>query len=228
MAVLQPYLFPYLGSFQLARQVDRFVFFDDVAFIKKGYIHRNSLLLDGRAQAFTAPVRQASQNRRIAEHDYVGDWQPLLALLRRAYAAAPFFTPVNELVRQVLLDADQNVARKNARSMAAVFGYLALPFDHGFASRHALPADLRGSARVRALCRAEGARSYVNPAGGRALYDAADFARDGLALRFCTMRPLGYAQRAPAFVPNLSIIDVLMHCPPAQVVELLDACDLLP
>lgn len=226
VAVMQPYLFPYLGTFQLARRVDRYVFFDDVAFIKKGYIHRNAVLLDGHAHAFTAPVRQASQNRTIAEHDYVGDWQPLLALLRRAYAAAPQFEPVFALVQRALLQGPTNVARMNAHAMAAVFGYLGLPFDHGFASAHALPPDLRASARVRAVCRAEGATTYVNPAGGRALYDAADFERDGLVLRFCSMRPLQYAQRAPVFVPNLSMLDVLMHCPPEQVVDLLEACDL--
>lgn len=227
VAVLQPYLFPYLGTFQLARQVDRFVFFDDVAFIKKGYIHRNSVLLDGEAHAFTAPVNNASQNRTIAEHDYVGDWQPLLALLHRAYAKAPFFEPVYELALKVLLDADENVARKNALSVAAVFAYLGLPFDHGFSSAHALPPELRASARVRAVCQAEGATTYINPTGGRALYDAADFERDGMQLRFCEMRPLTYPQAAPAFVPYLSMLDVLMHCPREQVVALLDACDLV-
>lgn len=227
VAVLQPYLFPYLGTFQLARRVDRFVFFDDVAFIKKGYIHRNAVLLNGQAHAFTAPVKNASQNRTIVQHDYVGDWQPLLALLRRAYAGAPFFEPVHDLAQRVLLHPDENVARKNARSMAAVFDYLGLPFDHGFSSPRMLPPDLRASARVRAVCRAEGAGTYVNPAGGRALYEAADFARDGMALRFCSMRPLRYPQPTEPFVPHLTMLDVLMHCPPAQVVALLDACDLV-
>lgn len=227
VAVLQPYLFPYLGTFQLAHRVDRFVFFDDVAFIKKGYIHRNAILLDGQAHAFTAPVKSISQNRTIAQHEYVGDWQPLLALLRRAYAKAPHFEPVFALVQQVLLDPDENVARKNARSMAAVFGYLRLPFDLGFSSAHALPTELRASARVRAVCRAEGAATYLNPAGGRALYEAADFAADHLALRFCAMRPgLRYPQPAPVFVPNLSMLDLLMHCPPEQVTSLLRACEL--
>ena len=227
VAVLQPYLFPYLGTFQLARQVGRFVFFDDVAFIKKGFIHRNAVLLDGQAHAFTAPLRNASQNRSIAEHAYVGDWQPMLDLLRRAYAGAPHFDPVFDMVHNVLCDGEHNVARKNARCMTAVFDYLGLPFDHGFPSAHALPPALRGSARVRALCHAEGATTYVNPAGGRALYDATDFARDGLALRFCAMRPgVSYPQRAPAFVPNLSMLDVLMHCPRQQVLDLLNACEL--
>jgi len=227
VAVLQPYLFPYLGTFQLARQVERFVCFDDVAFIKKGYIHRNAVLLDGAAHPFTVPVRNISQNRQIVEHDYVGEWQPLLALLQRAYAKAPFFEPVFALVQRVLAEPDLNVARKNALSMAAVFDYLGLPFDHGFSSAHALPPELRASARVRAVCLAEGASMYINPAGGRALYDAADFERDGMALRFCEMRPLLYPQRSESFVPNLSIIDALMHCAPADVIELLDACDLV-
>jgi hypothetical protein len=198
-----------------------------VAFIKKGYIHRNAVLLDGQAHSFTVPVKNVSQNRTIAEHDYVGDWEPLLMLLRRAYAKAPYFEPVLAFVQQVLLDPDNNVARKNALSMAAVFSYLGLPFDHGFSSAHALPAELRASARVRAVCRAEGASTYINPTGGRALYDAADFERDGLALRFCAMRPVRYPQRAETFVPNLSMLDALMHCPPEMVVDLLDACDLV-
>ncbi|MEK8034551.1 WbqC family protein [Ideonella sp. DXS29W] len=227
VAVLQPYLFPYLGTFQLARQVDRFVFFDDVAFIKKGYIHRNAVLLDGQLHPFTAPVRNASQNRTILQHEYVGDWQALLALLHRAYGKAPCFEPVYDVVQRVLLERDENVARKNARCMAAVFEYLGLPFEHGFSSAHALPPELRASARVRAVCRAEGATTYVNPAGGRALYDAADFERDGMALRFCVMRPVLYPQQAPNFVPFLSMLDVLMHCPREQVVQLLDACDLV-
>lgn len=69
---------------------------------------------------------------------------------------------------------------------------------------------------------------YVNPAGGRSLYDAADFECQGLSLRFCSMRDVRYAQRAATFVPNLSIIDVLMHCAPRRVAALLDECDLLP
>jgi len=226
VAVLQPYLFPYLGTYQLARQVDRFVFFDDVAFIKKGYIHRNAILLDGAAHPYTAPVRDISQNRTIRAHTYVGDWAPLLALWQQAYRKAPRYAQVWPLLQAVLQDGSANVAELNARSFTRVFDYLGLPFDAAFSSRHALPAELRASARVRAVCHAEGATGYVNPAGGRAMYDAADFEADGLGLRFCAMRPVTYPQASTAFVPNLSMIDVLMHCDRDVVVQLLDACEL--
>ena len=40
LAIMQPYFFPYLGYFQLLRAVDKFVIYDDVNFIKRGWIHR--------------------------------------------------------------------------------------------------------------------------------------------------------------------------------------------
>ena len=45
VAMMQPYLFPYLGYFQLVNAVDVFVFADDVNFIKGGFINRNRILL---------------------------------------------------------------------------------------------------------------------------------------------------------------------------------------
>lgn len=47
VAIMQPYFFPYLGYFQLVQAVDDFVFYDDVMFIKKGWINRNRILMQG-------------------------------------------------------------------------------------------------------------------------------------------------------------------------------------
>lgn len=225
IAVLQPYFFPYVGTFQLACTVDHFVFFDDVAFIKKGYIHRNSLLLNGRAHAFTVPVRGVSQNRTIAEHDYTGEWAGLLNLLKAAYRQAPHFDAAFALVEAVALHPDNNVARKNALAMQRVFDYLGLAQTWSFSS--ALPAEgLKAQSRIIDIARRLQARSYVNPAGGRALYAPEAFSAAGVALHFIKTLPLSYAQGAPAFVPNLSMIDLLMHCAPAQIVALLGCCEL--
>ena len=65
VAVMQPYLFTYIGYFQLISASDLFLLFDDVAFIKRGYINRNTILLDGQPFRFTVPVPGASQNKMI-------------------------------------------------------------------------------------------------------------------------------------------------------------------
>jgi hypothetical protein len=43
LAIMQPYAFPYLGYFQLMDAVDRFLLYDNAAFIKGGWINRNFL-----------------------------------------------------------------------------------------------------------------------------------------------------------------------------------------
>lgn len=220
VAVMQPYLFPYLGTYQLAHAADCFVFFDDVAFIKKGYIHRNQLLLDGQAHAFSVPVRQMSQNRTILQHDYTGDWEHLRGLLHAAYRKAPNHAAVMPLVEAVIGEANENVAHKNARSLRLVFEYLGLAREWRFASDLPSAGPLRGAERIQDLCRQLGAQTYVNASGGRALYDAAAFSAQGLALRFLQSQGTPYAQQGGgAFVPNLSMLDLLMHLPPEAVRE---------
>ena len=67
LAIMQPYLFSYIGYWQLINAVDTFVIFDDVNFIKKGYINRNSILANGKSQTFTLELIGASSNKLINE-----------------------------------------------------------------------------------------------------------------------------------------------------------------
>ena len=69
VAIMQPYIFPYLGYFQLIKSVDKFIFYDDVNFIKKGWINRNKILINGKESIITFPLIKASQNKLINEID---------------------------------------------------------------------------------------------------------------------------------------------------------------
>lgn len=53
LGIMQPYFLPYIGYFQLMKAVDRYVIYDDVNYIKGGWINRNNLLVNGRKQLFT-------------------------------------------------------------------------------------------------------------------------------------------------------------------------------
>ena len=44
VAIMQPYIFPYIGYFHLIQASSIFVFYDDVNFIKGGWINRNRIL----------------------------------------------------------------------------------------------------------------------------------------------------------------------------------------
>ncbi|HVJ38748.1 MAG TPA: WbqC family protein [Stenotrophomonas sp.] len=227
LAVMQPYFFPYLGYYQLAAGVDRFVFLDDAAFITRGFIHRNQLLLDGRPYRFTLPVAQASQNRSIAEHRFAGSPARFLQQLRHGYARAAQFQAVYRLVESAWAAGNANVARVCAASIHAVFDYLGLPLHSADAS--ALAVAGRGQDRIVALCQQLGARAYHNLPGGRALYAAEAFHACGAQLYFLQPQMPPYQQgHEQDFVPGLSMIDVLMHNPPERVRQMLGAARLEP
>ena len=67
IAIMQPYIFPYIGYFQLVNCVDKFIFYDDVTFIKQGWINRNKIIINNKEFLFTIPLANASSYRKIAD-----------------------------------------------------------------------------------------------------------------------------------------------------------------
>ena len=229
VAVMPPYLFPSLGYHQLLRAADHFIFLDDAAFIRQGYVHRNSLLLDGQAHRFTVPVREISASRPINAHRYTGQWQAFLDLVASAYREAPRWSQAMPLIESIVADPNENVAHKNAQSVLRVFEYLGLRCRASFASdKGPSPAAPGGTERVISLCKACQAATYIDAPGRRSLHRPLAFATQGIALRHLQSQARPYPQRAPAFVPQLSMIDLLMHLSPVAIAEQLDRCLLSP
>lgn len=220
-AIMQPYFFPYIGYYQLAYEAEKFVFLDDVNFIKKGYINRNAILLQGRRHDFSVPVTKISQNRHINDHNYTGNFSQFLSLIEQVYKKSPFFADVFPIVQSVALNPDQNVARKNANSIACVFSYLGIERDFIFSSDMDLNVEYKSQDRILALCQKVGINCYRNAIGGQALYDKKIFAEKSIDLKFIETKIQSYQQVSANFVPYLSIIDVLMHCDKRAVSHLL-------
>ena len=47
LGIMQPYFIPYIGYWQLMNAVDKYIVYDDVNFIKGGWINRNRILVNG-------------------------------------------------------------------------------------------------------------------------------------------------------------------------------------
>ena len=232
LAVMQPYVFPYLGYFQLLSAVDRFVFFDDVNFIKKGWIHRNQVLVSGKKHLFSIPLQRASQNRLISE-TYLhptgyGQWRDtFLKTVHQNYRQAPCFPAAYALLSQVLGRTHETIAELAVDSIESVAHYLGLKTD--FRRSSSLPYDRnqKGQDKIIAICQQQNATTYVNPIGGTGLYDAATFATHNVALYFIKSAEVSYPQPGSDFVPHLSMIDVLMFNDIPQINQLLEQYTLI-
>jgi len=213
---MQPYLFPYIGYFQLLHSVDRFVVFDDVAFIKQGWINRNRILINGSASFFTVPVKDASSHRLICDMLIDDDRQhqrwteKLLKSFDNAYRRAPQFASVFPLLESVVAAKPARIAELALASVKAVARFLELRTTFVESSTIYGNAQLKGEERVLAICAAEGATEYINASGGRSLYSRERFESRAVKLAFLEPRLVEYRQFGSAFVPWLSIIDVLM------------------
>ena len=65
VGIMQPYLFPYIGYFQLIHAVDAFVIHEDVQYIKGGWTHRNRIQINDKEYLFTFSLKKDSSLKKI-------------------------------------------------------------------------------------------------------------------------------------------------------------------
>ena len=210
LGIMQPYLFPYLGYWQLIKAVDKYVVYDDVSYIKGGWINRNNFLINGQKKLFTIRLGGASSHKNINEIEIKDDFSAFRKMLQMNYGRAPFFKECWQLVDEVLSYEDLNLGNFLFNSIKLTAAYLGIGTEILLSSEVGKDGGVRGKDRVLHLCKALGAAEYCNAIGGQELYDKAEFAGSGVTLWFVRPKILPYKQFRGEFVGGLSILDVLM------------------
>lgn len=220
VAVMQPYFLPYLGYWRLIAAVDTFVLYDDVAYIRGGWINRNRMG-DPQAPAWlTLPVSTASPHRRINEIDLVPDrgWRrKVINHVRHTYARAPQGRAVMPIFETLLGGAQGNLSDFLTYSIRSLAKHLRVRVELLRSSELPLPPGLRGQDRVIAVCRELDATEYVNLSGGRELYEHHAFRRHGLELSFLPSLEDHPPPEPIRLRQYLSILDGLMMFEPSEL-----------
>jgi hypothetical protein len=233
IAIMQPYVFPYIGYFQLINAVDVFVFYDDVNFIKKGFINRNTLLFHHKAHRFTIPCKAVSQNKNINEIAVDASSNTLIKLqasIALHYKSAPYYNEVMPLLTDFFMAKPfyGSIASMAMHSVQMVAKYLEMSTKFEVSSetykdtQHLTKAD-----RLVAIAKKAHADTYINAIGGQALYTKQQFANQNLELYFLQSNAINYLQFNTKFVPWLSIIDVMMFNDKETIHKFLNSYTLL-
>jgi len=214
LAIMQPYLFPYLGYYQLLYVVDTFILLDDVNFIKRGWINRNQILINGKDHMFSLPLYKASQFRKINSlrlADYPRWRSRFFKTLSHAYSKAPEYERSMEMLKHALPPKATWLNELLQTSLSVVCAYLGMTTCIESLTDHPRATKLKGADRILSICKEIGTREYINlPGAGRKLYKAATFAKSGIDLRFLQPDSIIYRQFDDPFIPMLSILDVIM------------------
>lgn len=221
LGIMQPYFMPYIGYWQLMAAVDKYVVYDDVNYIKRGWVNRNNILMNGEPYMFTISLNGASQNKLFNEIDIADDFSKFKKTLYHSYRKAPNYDKVMVLMDDIFDYPDKNLAHFLFHSFSVVLKYLSIPTEPIMSSSIEKDNNLKGQDKILDICSILRADNYLNAIGGKELYNKKKFEERGIELFFLQSRATEYKQFANAFVPNLSMIDVLMFNDRSIVRELL-------
>ena len=236
IAIMQPYIFPYIGYFQLINSVDIFVFYDDVNFIKGGWINRNRICVNKMDYLYTIPLKSQSQNVLIKDiylsNEIYYKWlNKFYRTLEESYKKSNNFLVVFELVKNVLevdLTKNYSISDLAVDSIIKVSEYLEL--DTMFYRSSMLTNNSKGlerSDRLIQISNELGSNTYINAESGKHLYDKEYFKSNGIDLFFLKSHAPQYPQFSNLFIPFLSVIDILMHNRKSDIVESLNKYELI-
>jgi hypothetical protein len=230
LAIMQPYFFSYIGYWQLIHVADRFVIYDDVNYIKGGWINRNRILINGEPTYITVPLQQPSPYKRICDTSLqpLSIWRDkLVKMVETTYRKAPFFAEVYPLIEKLIRHEADNLSNYLSYQLQAMASFMGINTGFVVTSRCYENNDLSGQARILDICKREGATAYINPQGGQALYERTAFTQYGMDLQFLIPSAIKYKQFGTTHVLSLSIIDVMMFNSKSQLRMLLNKYELV-
>ena len=229
IGIMQPYFLPYIGYWQLMAAVDAFIVYNNIQYTKKGWINRNRFLQNGAAALFTIPLKHDSDTLDVCSRSIAEDFRPekLISKFEASYRKAPHFGEVFPLVKTIVTGESRNLFNYIAQSVQAITQYLDIRTPLVVSSTIPIDHTLRGQEKVIRLCQAMNSRRYINAIGGQQLYSKAEFEQRGIHLNFLQTRTVAYTQFGNEFVPNLSIIDVMMFNDRQAIKAMLGEYDLI-
>ena len=217
ISIMQPYIFPYIGYFQLIKASDIFVFLDDVSFIKKGWIHRNRLYFNGAIHHFTIPIDNASQFKKInetliSEYEFKKWKYKFIASIETFYKKQPYFEEGMDIVTSILHSSFSTISEVSANSITACCDLFGISTSVKYSSQMGNSKELKKELRLIDICKQCECSFYINAVGGKDIYTSDMFFPHEITLEFITPNIAPYPVQGRSFVPSLSILDAIMCC----------------
>ena len=231
LGLMQPYFMPYIGYWQRIKAVDKHVIYDDVNYIKNGWMNHNRILLNGKEYLFNIPLLGASPNKLINEVEVNNNPKlqgKMLRTLEQAYKKCEYFNDSMQCLERIITSTETNLASYLEFQIRELCKYMGITTEIVMSSCIEKNNSLKGQDKVIAICKSQKVDEYYNAHSGAHLYSKEEFAEEGIRLVFIRDKAsITYRQKSEEFIPALSIIDVIMNCSKEEIGHLLDDYELL-
>lgn len=215
VAILQSNYIPWKGYFDMIRDVDCFVLYDDVQYTRRDWRNRNKIKTPRDLQWLTIPVEvkgkfeQKIKDTRIATAGWAAEhWKTIVHCYRRA----PRFEECESFLSGLYEQAAQfdHLSDVNFLFINSICSFLGIATKLCWSSEFELPEEK--SERLVSICRQLGATEYVSGPAAKSYLREEIFNSSGIAVRWFGYEGYPeYEQLYPPFVHTVSIVDLLVH-----------------
>lgn len=222
---MQPYFFPYIGYFSLIESTNKWVVFDEVQYIRHGWINRNRIMKPNAKdwQYITVPLQKHNRNTLIKDITISdkSNWkEKIYRQLIHYKKKAPFYHETLSLVQDCIEINTNSIVHLNVHILKTVCEALEIDFDYSIQSEMniKLPSINHSYEWALNISKNLNAQTYINPSGGKEIFDVTQFQKSKINIKFLETYLTNYhSSNTHYFISGLSIIDVMMFCHPQEI-----------
>jgi hypothetical protein len=213
VAIVQSNYIPWKGYFDLIRQVDEFILYDDAQYTRRDWRNRNKIKTPSGIHWLTIPVQvkgkyfQKIKDTLVADADWGRvHWRTLC----QSYAKAPCFQQYAEMFEALYLGSSkQSLSEINRDWISLICGILGIGAKISWSMDYEIHTDDR-TGKLIELCQRAGAQAYLSGPAAQSYMDEAAFRQAGIQVDFIDYSGYPeYPQLYPPFDHFVSIVDLL-------------------
>jgi hypothetical protein len=224
--ISQPTYLPWMGYFQIMKEADVYVFLDNVQFEQRSWQSRNRIKSVEKFVWLSIPTHHNNQSRiNEVEIDNSKPWnRQHLNAIKTSYGKARYFNDYSSFFKSVYELKWTNLELLNIHLIKYFASQLGLsPL---FVKASKLGLEGKRTSLLLDICKMFGADRYVSSIGAKDYMEADGakeiFMNEGIKVEFMKIKLFKYPQLFGEFIPELSVIDLLLNCGPAFSKRLFD------
>lgn len=214
VVISQPMYFPWVGIFEQIRLADVFVFYDDVQFAR-GFINRVQYKTPEGTNWMTVPLRKHSRNTLICDVQIQEeiDWRRKhISSLQWSFQSAVFIDDALTLASDTLYLPSQSFAEMLIEGIHRIREYFDIGGDCLYYKSSQLRIGGYKGERIKNIVKHFAGERYITGLGALTYLDHEDFETNNIEVQYMDYRKLVYPQKHGAFIPFVSILDLIANC----------------
>ena len=215
VGIHQLHYLPWLRYFEKIARSDVFIVLDNIQFTKNGWQNRNKVKAAAGVVTLTVPVsaRLGEPLDAVRINDAVPWRKKHRRTIEQAYGKAPHYEALAPLLAETYARDWETLDALNRHLLARFVEVLGIATRIAYASELEVPGV--ATERLVNLVEAVGGdRYYTGAFAVDAYLDVSLFEEAGIGIEIQEWRAPVYSQLHGDFVPDLSIVDLLMNCGP--------------